>query len=83
VRFKVITAVLIKVQVLNVWHGLLGLLEPRGEVPTVPQMSRTTPPLTHHTPKDLNLLLDRYLLNLALDVHTKKLSGKFNVGVYQ
>jgi len=82
VRFKVITAVLIKVQVLKMWHGLLRLLERKGEVPTVLQISGTTPPLTHHIPEDLNLLLDRYLLNLVLDVHTKKLSGEFNFGVY-
>lgn len=82
VRFKVITALLIKVQVLKVWHRLLRLLEPKGEVSTVLQMSGTTPPLTYHIPEDLNLLLDRYLQNLVLDVHTKKLSSEFNFGVY-
>jgi len=82
VRFKVITAVLIKVQVFKVWNRLLRLLEPEGEIPTVLQMSGTTPPLTHYIPEDLNLLFDRYLLHLVLDVHTKKLSGEFNFGVY-
>jgi len=65
-----------------VWNRLLRLLEPKGEIPTVLQMSETTPPLTYHIPEDLNLLFDRYLLNLVLDVHTKKLSGEFNFGVY-
>ena len=64
------------------WHGLFRLLEPKGEIPTVLHLSGTTPPLTHHILEDLNLLLDRYLLNLVLDVHTKKLSGEFNFGVY-
>jgi len=82
VRFKVITALLIKVQVFKVWNRPLRLLERKGEIPTVLQMSGTIPPLTHHIPEDLNLLLDRYLLNLVLDVHTKKLSGEFNFGVY-
>ena len=73
---------LIKVQVLKCDMDFLGCWNLKVKNPTVFQMSGTTPPVTHHIPEDWNLLLDRYLLYLVLDVHTKQLSREFNFGVY-